>query len=128
MRVLLILIEPPLAFGNAASRWFHVLYNELQKRGHSVDVLVVSGVEKDIKKAQEVFKDDKHNIQLFPFGKSHSLIEKLNNYLQPHRIKFSPEFMKALHDMNPDQYDVVHIEQTWAGWTSFPWAHKALIN
>lgn len=68
LKILLILIEPPLPFGNAGSRWFHVLLKELEARGHHVDTLVVSGVDSDIKKAQIKFAHKK-NIFFFHSAK-----------------------------------------------------------
>ena len=65
LRILLVLIEPPLPFGNAASRWFHVLYSQLLDRGHDVQVLVASGVERDIEKSKEMFSDPKFKIKVF---------------------------------------------------------------
>ncbi|MCB0377798.1 MAG: glycosyltransferase [Bdellovibrionales bacterium] len=128
LRVLLILLEPPLPFGNAASRWFHVLYQELLKREHKVTVLVASGLEKDIQKAKEQFSGNEYDMQIFPFAKSSSYKDKLNHLLYPHRNKFSADFMAALKKVRPDSFDIIHIEQTWAGWTALPWSHKALIN
>lgn len=128
LRILLILIEPPLPFGNAASRWFHVLYNQLLERDHDVRVLVASGVERDIEKTKEVFKDSKYDLQIFPFGKSSGFKDKIKNFLFPHQIKFSPDFHMALKQAKPESYDIVHIEQTWAGWTGLKWPEKSLIN
>ena len=35
-RVVLVLPDPPLPFGNAAARWFWVLVKGLHERGHEV--------------------------------------------------------------------------------------------
>ena len=34
LRVIVVMIEPPLPFGNAVARWFYVLLRELVARGH----------------------------------------------------------------------------------------------
>lgn len=125
--ILMILVEPPLPFGNAASRWFHVLLKELDRRGHRVDVLVVSSVANDIEKAKKIFSGRK-NFFIFPFGKNKGLRGKLQTFLYPHRYMFTPDFYKKLAELDPKNYDILHIEQTWAGWMGFPYKHKALIN
>ncbi|MCC6137745.1 MAG: glycosyltransferase family 4 protein [Bdellovibrionaceae bacterium] len=127
LKILLILVEPPLPFGNAASRWFHVLLKGLIKRGHNVDVLVASGVANDIAKAQKIFKDDK-KFFMFPFGKTSSILGKLQTLFYPHLYMFSEEFKQKMSELNPDLYDIIHIEQTWAGWVGIPFRNKCLIN
>lgn len=127
LAILMVLVEPPLPFGNAASRWFHVLLNGLDRKGHKVDVLVVSGVESDIAKAKKIFSNRK-NFFIFPFSKKKSLFNKINTLLYPHRYMFSDDFYKKLRELNPQNYDIIHIEQTWAGWMGFSLKNKALIN
>jgi polysaccharide biosynthesis protein PslH len=127
LKILLILIEPPLPFGNAASRWFYVLYNELKSRGHRLDVLVASGVKADIEKSKKIFKDDA-NFYIYPFSESRGVIGKINTFLFPQRYQFSEDFLNKLSELNPESYDIVHIEQTWAGWVGFKWKDKVLIN
>ncbi len=127
LSILLVLIEPPLPFANAASRWFHVLLKGLDQRGHRVDVLIVSGVDSDIEKTKKVFADRK-NFFIFPFGKKRTFLDKIKTLLFPHRSIFTDEFYQKLKELDPDNYDILHIEQTWAGWMGFPYAHKALMN
>lgn len=123
----MILVEPPLPFGNAASRWFHVLLNGLDRRGHSVDVMVVSGVASDIEKAKKNFAS-RNNFFIYPFGKRKSIFSKFSTLFFPHKYMFSKEFFLQLEKLDPNSYDIIHIEQTWAGWMGFKYAHKALIN
>lgn len=125
--ILLVLIEPPLPFANAASRWFHVLLKGLDQRGHTVDVMIVSGVDSDIQKTQKVFAGRK-NFFIFPFGKKRRLIDKIKTLLFPHRSIFTKDFYSKLAELDPNKYDIIHIEQTWAGWMGFPYAHKTLMN
>jgi polysaccharide biosynthesis protein PslH len=127
LKILMILIEPPLPFGNAGSRWFHVLLKGLDQRGHAVDVMVVSGVDSDIEKAKKKFTD-RENFFIFPFGKNRGLSGKLKTLLFPHRYIFNQDFRKKLRDLKPEHYDIIHIEQTWAGWIGFKFRNKTLMN
>jgi glycosyltransferase involved in cell wall biosynthesis len=126
-KILMILIEPPLPFGNAASRWFHVLIQGLEKRGYTLDILVASGVAADIEKARKTFAG-RRGFFIYPFGRFRGVIGKLKTQLFPHAAMFDCAFTEKLRELNPDSYDIVHVEQTWAGWAALPWRHKALIN
>lgn len=127
LKILLLLIEPPLPFGNAASRWFHVLTTELLKRGHKLDVLVASNVPTDIEKARVAFKSWP-SFAIFPFAQSQGLLSKITTFLYPQRFSFNQDFLNRLQALDPNSYDVIHAEQTWSGWPVLPWAHKTLIN
>lgn len=127
LKIMVILVEPPLPFGNAASRWFHVLITQLEQRGHAVDVLVASGVPADIEKSKKVFKDKK-NFFIFPFGQGKSFFKKIFTFLYPQRYKFTEDFFKKMQELNPDNYDIIHIEQTWGGWSGLRYTEKSLIN
>ena len=127
LRILLVLIEPPLPFGNAASRWFHVLYRELKKRGHYVKTLVASGNEKDIAKARTEFSQDSE-MEIYPFAKARGWGGKIGNLLSPHKVKLTGDFDLALRRAQPEDFDIVHVEQTWGGWASWDWPERTLIN
>ena len=127
LKILMILIEPPLPFGNAGSRWFHVLIKGLDRRGHKVDVFVVSGVPSDIDKANKIFAA-RRNFFIFPFGKNKGYWDNLKTLLLPHRYIFNAEARKKFKDLQPDSYDIIHIEQTWAGWIGFKHKNKTLMN
>lgn len=124
---MLILIEPPLPFGNAASRWFHVLVQGLKSRGYPMDVLVASGNPVDFKKARDVFANWK-NMHIFPFASPRGPLSKIQTLLKPHNYSFNSQFRSRLKELNPDSYDIIHVEQTWGGWMAWPWPHKTLIN
>lgn len=126
-KILVILIEPPLPFGNAGSRWFHVLVQGLKSRGYPFDVVVASGVDADVQKAKKVFKDWP-NFYIFPFDKPKGVFSKFKTFFFPHRFAFSKEFAECLTKLNPDSYDLIHVEQTWAGWMTWAWPQKTLIN
>lgn len=128
LKILLVLIEPPLPFGNAASRWFFVLYNELRRRGHKVTTLVASGVEKDIAQAIKEFPQPEHDFHIFPFASRTSPLSRFKNYFSPHSYKFSSDFLKKLKALKPETYDVIHAEQTWTGLPLLPWRNKCLLN
>lgn len=125
-RVLLILVEPPLPFGNPASRWFHVLISEMIARGYSFDILVACGVDSDLKKAKIEFKDWS-NLYMFPYERSTGFLSKLNTVLYPYKYQYSKAFMAKLTELNPDSYDIIHAEQTWSGWATSKWAHKTAL-
>jgi len=126
LKILLVLIEPPLPFGNAGSRWFHVLRQQLRQSGHHVHTLVTSGVPADLQKAKDRFTDG--DMELFPFQKARGFWDKIKNFSKPHSYKFSDEFHKAYEKALLHDFDIIHVEQTWGGWVSWKQPKKTLLN
>lgn len=127
-KILLLFIEPPLPFGNAASRWFYVLQNELLKRGHDVTTLVVSGIETDIEKSKLIYPNPPHKYYTFSFNKNRNPLGKIKNFFSPHSYKFSNAFYKKLNEINLNSFDIIHAEQTWSGIPLKKYSHKTLLN
>ena len=51
LRVVVVMIEPPLPFGSAAARWYYVLLRGLVERGHRVTAFAVCSNAADVEKA-----------------------------------------------------------------------------
>jgi hypothetical protein len=66
LRVLLVLIEPPLPFGHAAGRWFYVLLKGLVQRGHRVTAFAVCGKPGEMAAARDLFPSPEYDLRLYP--------------------------------------------------------------
>ena len=53
LRIVLLMIEPPLPFGNAAARWFYVLLRGLVERGHNVTAFATCSKPEEMARALE---------------------------------------------------------------------------
>ena len=64
LRVILVMIEPPLPFGNAVARWYYVLLRELVDRGHRTTALAVCSKDKEMDEARVLFPAPMENRKL----------------------------------------------------------------
>ena len=55
LRVVLVMVEPPLPFGTAAARWYYVLLRGLVQRGHRVTAFAVCSNPADVERAASIF-------------------------------------------------------------------------
>ncbi len=128
LNIVLVLIEPPLPFGNAASRWFYVLIKELNARGHKLRTFVACSKEEEIDKTREIFSVDEHDIRFYLFPRNRTLRDRIKSVLYPHSFKFSEQMKIDLQSELAKGFDILHIEQLWAGWLGLDFPMKALIN
>lgn len=127
-KVILILLEAPLPFGSAPSRWFYVLLKELKARGYDVETFVTSSRPDQIEKSKKVFPESEYKIHYYEFPKNRGLRGKVESLLYPHSFKFSKEMKRDLNAAYARGFDVLHIEQLWCGWVGYKQADKAVIN
>src|SRR3989338_3482820 len=128
LRILLVMIEPPLPFGNAAARWFYVLLKGLVERGHSVTAFVSCSKSEDIEKAMILFPADKYDLRCYPSRHANGLLAKLETLRQPYSYLFSPELRRDLDSELQRNFDVLHLEQLWSGWLGLGHKERAVVN
>jgi len=128
LRIVLVMLEPPLPFGNAAGRWFYVLLKGLVERGHRVTALAACSDQKDIAASEELFPAPKYDLRLFPFPKRGRLADKWNTFWRPYSYMFSAEFSEQLKRCLNDDYDILHMEQLWCSWQAPIRSDRTLIN
>jgi len=126
LRIIIVMLEPPLPFGNAAARWFDVLLKGLINRGHDVTAFATCTNPSDIDKAQQLFPDC--DLRCFTHPNRGGLWAKLETLRQPYSYVFSPEFKQQLNQELAKPFDVLHLEQVWSGWLGFKYGHKAFLN
>lgn len=122
------MIEPPLPFGNAAARWFYVLLKGLVERGHNVTAFATCSKEAEIEKAAKLFPKDQYDLRLFPMRTSSNLPQKITSFLKPFSFKVSYELQNELESELDKGFDILHVEQLWAGWSALKYSAKTLMN
>lgn len=65
LRIVLVMPDPPLPFGQAMGRWFYVLLRGLVERGHSVTALVSCNPGPDAEKVRELFPPPRFDVRCF---------------------------------------------------------------
>src|SRR4051812_2569935 len=96
LRIVLILIEPPLPFGSAAARGSYALLKGLVERGHRVTALAASSKPEDSAPAREVFPGPVYDLRLFPFPTRGGLRAKWETARRPYSFMFGADFRRDL--------------------------------
>lgn len=127
-RVILVMIEPPLPFGNAAGRWLYVLLKGLVERGHEVVAFAACAKPEEIAKSRALFPAPDYDLRLYPFPVREGLGAKLETALRPHSFMFGPEFRRDLDAELAKGCDILHLEQLWSGWLALDHPDRALVS
>ena len=128
LRIVLVMVEPPLPFGNAAARWFYVLLKGLVERGHYVTAFAACSKPAELAQARELFAAPAYDLRLYPFPERRGLAAKLETLARPFSFMFSREFQRDLDAALAQGFDVLHLEQLWSGWVGRGCVGKTLVN
>jgi polysaccharide biosynthesis protein PslH len=128
LRITLVMIEPPLPFGSAPSRWYYVLLKGLVDRGHYVTAFATSSKLEDLRKAVELFPAPRFSLRCYPHPSRAGIAAKLETLARPYSYMFSAELRTDLNHHLENGYDVLHLEQLWCGWLGLEHSAKALLN
>jgi glycosyltransferase involved in cell wall biosynthesis len=127
-RIVLVLLDPPLPFGNAGARWYYVLLKGLTERGYAVSAFASCESERDKEQAQALFPRPAYDLQCFKRAKRGGLASTCRTVLRPHAYMISDEMRRALERRLAAGYDVLHMEQLWSGWFGLPHGGRSLVN
>lgn len=126
LRIIIVMIEAPLPFGDASARWLYVLLKGLIERGHQVTAFASCSNPSDIDQAQKLFANC--DLRCFLHPERRGLGVKLETLRQPYSYVFSPELKQQLNQELTKPFDILHLEQVWAGWLGLKYKHKAFVN
>lgn len=129
LRVVVVMVEPPLPFGTAAARWYYVLMRGLVDRGHRVTAFAVCSNPADVEKAAAMFPAGQYDLRCYPIENRNGVAAKLETIRRPHSHLFRDGIRRELADVLRDGYDVLHLETLWSGWTALEVdPAKVLVN
>jgi glycosyltransferase involved in cell wall biosynthesis len=128
LRVVLVMIEPPLPFGNAAARWFYVLLRELVARGHRTTAFAACSKEKEMDEARILFPAPNYDLRVYPFPRRSGLKAKLETLRRPFSYMFSPELRADLAREMTAGYDILHLESLSCGWVGLAHPKKSVVS
>src|SRR5207302_3554759 len=83
-RILLVMIEPPLPFGNAAARWYYVLLKGLVERGHRVTTFAACSNPAEVGPVKTLFPPAKYDLRCYPFPERKGWRSKFETLRQPY--------------------------------------------
>jgi polysaccharide biosynthesis protein PslH len=125
VRIVLVLTEPPLPFGNAAGRWFHVLVRGLVARGHEVTTFATASSESLLAEARALRDID---LRVYPHPERRGLSSKWESLWRPFSYPFSKELRRDLERELARGFSVLHMEPLFAGWVGLEHARRALVH
>jgi glycosyltransferase involved in cell wall biosynthesis len=128
LRIIVVFLEAPIPFGNAAARWYFVLLRELAARGHRVTAFAACSKPKEMDEARKLFPAPQYDLRLYPFPVRTGLRAKIETFRRPFSYMFSAELKRDLDAELAQGCDVLHLEQLWAGWVALAHRDKALVN
>ena len=129
LRVVVVMVEPPLPFGTAAARWYYVLLRGLVERGHQVTAFAVCSNAADVEKAAAMFPAPQYDLRCHPIENRNGVAAKLETIRRPHSHLFRDGIRRELADVLRRGYDVLHLETLWSGWTALDVdPAKVLVN
>jgi glycosyltransferase involved in cell wall biosynthesis len=117
LRVVTVMPEAPDPFANAASRWYYVLLKGLADRGHDVRAYAAYTRIAYADAARARFAGTPVRLELFPYpdrggwwGRKWATLRRPYSHFIHSAL--SDGVTRALQD----GCDILHLEQTWAGW------------
>jgi len=117
LKVIVVLYEPPYPFGRAPSRWYYVLLRELARDGHKVVCFCAYENKKEVEEARKFFPEGLVDLRFFPFPeRKRNIFQKVKSILVPSKYYFSDNFINEYEREIKKGYDILHIEQNWAGY------------
>jgi polysaccharide biosynthesis protein PslH len=128
LRIVLVMIEAPVPFGNAAARWFYVLLRELVARGHRVTAFAACSKASEMEEARRLFPKPEYDLRLYPHPVRSGLLAKFATLLRPYSYMFSDELKGDLKRELTAGYDILHLEQLWSAWLAEEQLEKAVVN
>jgi glycosyltransferase involved in cell wall biosynthesis len=128
LKIALVMVEPPLPFGNAAARWYYVLLKGLVDRGHTVTAFATCSNPRDISEAAALFPSPKYNLRCYAHSNRWGLSSKWQTLRRPYSYMFSDEMQRDVDATVAAGVDVLHLEQLWAGWMGLKHREIALVN
>lgn len=128
LRVVLVMIEPPLPFGNAAGRGYYVLLKGLVERGHRVTAFAACSKPDELAKARALFPAPAFDLRLYPFPVRQGWRAKWETARRPFSYMFGSDIREDLGRVLAAGTDILHVEQLWGGWLALGQAARTLIS
>ena len=127
LRIVLVMRQPPLPFGGAAARWLYVLLRGLVARGHRVTAFAACGPPGG-DPTRQLFSNPPYDLRVFPQPTRTGWLRKVEAARRPHSYVFSPELLRDLSRVLGEGFDLLHLEELWAGWLGLNVADRAILS
>lgn len=128
-RIALLMLEPPLPFGNAVGRWYHILLKGLSERGHRVSAFATCRYADEIEEAQTLFPPPHYDLRCYPHPRRAGIRAKWETLRQPFSFMFNADLRRDFAEHhNGRGVDLLHLEGVWSGWLGLTQSARALLS
>lgn len=127
-RIVVLLSDLPLPFGNAAARWYYVLLRGLVERGHRVTAFVVGPEGRRGAEVAALFPAPDYDLRLYDPPRRGGPRARFESLRRPYSYLFGPDLRRDLDAELARGCDVLHAELTWTGWLAHNHADRAVVN
>src|SRR5207302_11371835 len=107
-RILIVLPDSPLPFGNAAARWYYVLLRGLVERGHDVTAVASSVDPEQQAQARVLFPSPDFDLRLHASALSRSPWTKFKTLRRPYSYPYGADRRRDLGRELARGFDVLH--------------------
>jgi glycosyltransferase involved in cell wall biosynthesis len=128
LRIVLVFIEPPLPFGNAAARWYYVLLKGLVARGHRVTAFAACSKPDEAEEARALFPPPAYDLRTYPIANGTGLLSKFKTLRRPFSYLFHEDLRRDLAAELSKGFDVLHLEHLWSGWLGLDHLAKSVLH
>ncbi len=90
LRIPVVMVEPPLPFGDATARWFYVLLKGLVSRGHRVTAFAACTKPAQMEATRDLFPAPEYDLRLHAVEPRGGLAAKWSTLCRPYSYLFSP--------------------------------------
>ncbi len=127
LRILLVMIDPPLPFGTAPARWYYVLLQNLVDRGHQVTAFAPCRAG-EMEQVRNLFAAPAYDLRCYPNPERSGIGAKWETLRRPYSYMFGPQLCQDLHEELTRGFDILHLESLWSGWMGLAHADRAILN
>jgi glycosyltransferase involved in cell wall biosynthesis len=128
LRIILLMLEPPLPFGDAAARVYYPLLKTLVERGHRVTAFATCSKPDQIAKAKALFPEPHYDLRCYANPQRRRFLAKLHELREPYSYMFDKRLRADLERELSAGFDVLHLEQLFSGWLGLPYTARSLVS
>jgi polysaccharide biosynthesis protein PslH len=128
LRIVLVMPQPPLPFGNAAGGWYSALLRGLVERGHEVTAFAACSGTAEMAEAAALFPAPHFELRCYPHSRATGLRSSWNTARRPRSYLFSEALRHDVHAAVARGMDVLHLEDLWTGWLGLAHTHRSLLS
>jgi glycosyltransferase involved in cell wall biosynthesis len=125
--IVVVSTEAPDPLGNAAGRWYYAFAKGLSDRGHRVRWFAAYTRDAYAARARAYLEHSGPNLRLYPYPTRSWWASKRQTLRRPYANFISESLARDLETALKGGYDILDLEQTWAGWLGIG-APRALLS